>query len=97
MTTPPFDAPVIASAKLDDRGLDLSVITGTSYVHQSTKGTRETMMTLVIGRTHYQCADPNWFRHLIDQANAALTSAGYQPHTTPANDQHPAKDGKDAA
>lgn len=97
MTTPPFNAHVIANAKLGDPGLDPSVIAGTSYEHQSPKGTRETMMTLLIGRVHDQCADPDWFRHLIDQANAALTSAGYHPHTTPANDQQPAKDGKDAA
>lgn len=86
MTKPTFDSNVTASANLNDFGLGLSVITGGSYVHQTKSGTREKIMVLTIGRTSYQTADPNWFRHLIDQANTALQAAGYPPHITPAND-----------
>lgn len=89
MTTQRFDAPVIANAKLGDPALDLAIITGASYRHDNGKGIGETMLTLQIGRINIQCADPNWFRHLIDQANTALTSAGYPPHHTASNDDAP--------
>ncbi|RCK32517.1 hypothetical protein TH9_12375 [Thalassospira xiamenensis] len=98
MNKPSFDSQPIASVRLSEFSPPLAHIEGGSFRHQhKLNGSTQTIMTLSIGDIGIQCADPAWFRHLIDQANAALISAGYHPHTTPANDEQPGKDGKDAA
>ncbi|MHC8493393.1 hypothetical protein ACTU44_11870 [Thalassospira sp. SM2505] len=98
MSSPTFDSPVAANLDIGAYAKPPQWIKGGSYCHSDDSiMAGRTSITIEIGGAVYQCADPDWFRHLIDQANAALTSAGYQPHTTPANDQQPAKNGKDAA
>lgn len=87
MTQPTFDSPVAANINIGDYAPSPSIVKGKSYrQHYENSRTSEMVMTLEIGGAMYQTADPNWFRHLIDQANAALTSAGYPPHVTAAND-----------
>lgn len=98
MNKPIFDSTPIASVRLSEHSDPLAIIEGGSFRHQNKiNGSTQTIMTLSIGGITVQCADPNWFRHLINQANAALISAGYHPHTTPANDELQNEDGKDAA
>ncbi|WP_296988145.1 hypothetical protein [Thalassospira sp. UBA1131] len=87
MTQPTFDSPVAANLDVGAYAKPPEWIKGGSYCHsEDSKMAGRTSITIEIGGAVYQCADPNWFRHLIDQANAALTSAGYPPHVTAAND-----------
>jgi len=82
MTQPTFDSPVAANIDVGAYAEPPEWIKGGSYCHsEDSKMAGRTSITIEIGGAVYQCADPNWFRHLIDQANAALISAGYHPHT----------------
>ncbi|PKR57469.1 hypothetical protein [Thalassospira lohafexi] len=87
MTQPTFDSHVTAYIDIGSNAKAVEHIKGDSYRHNATSQRPGVMvMTLEMGGATYQCADPNWFHHLIDQANAALTSAGYPPHITASND-----------
>ncbi len=93
MTKPTFDRAPIASVGLSEHSPTLAHIEGGSFRHQSKlSGIAETIMKIEVGSIHIQTADPNWFRHLIDQANTALTSAGYPPHHSASNDDASQKD-----
>lgn len=87
MTKPTFESPVAANLDFGAYAEPPEWIKGGSYCHSDdSKMAGRTSITIEIGGAVYQCADPNWFRHLIDQANTALQAAGYPPHITPAND-----------
>lgn len=87
MSKPTFKSPVAANIDVGAYAKPPEWIKGGSYRHSDdSKMAGLTSITIEIGGAVYQCADPNWFRYLIDQANAALTSAGYPPHVTAAND-----------
>lgn len=93
MTQPTFDSHITAYIDIGTMAKPLERIEGDSYRHPDDSihpGVK--VITLKIGGATYQCADPNWFRHLIDQANTALTSAGYPPHHTASNDDAPAQE-----
>ncbi len=89
MTYPTFDSAAACDVSLGPHVPDTNIIRPGSYKHD-----RAMMMFLEIGGVRFQCADPDWFRHLINQANAALISAGYPAHITASNDDAQA-DGAD--
>lgn len=97
MSQPTFDSFVTANIDIGGAAKPPERIKGGSYRHTSPKMAGTTFMTLEIGGATYQCADPNWFRHLIDQANTALQAAGYPPHITPANDADTTSDERGVA
>ncbi|WP_417624982.1 hypothetical protein [Paremcibacter congregatus] len=92
MTHPTFDSAAACDVSLGPHVPDTNIIRSGSYKHD-----RAMMMFLEIGGVRFQCADPDWFRHLINQANAALQAAGYPPHTTPANDENQPDQTKETA
>ena len=92
MTHPTFDSAAACDVSLGPHVPDTNIIRPGSYKHD-----RAMMMFLEIGGVRFQCADPDWFRHLINQANTALISAGYPAHITASNDDAQADGAEDAA